>query len=183
MCGRSMRGIHASPVQSSRLESSPVQSSPYERSRAGSPRKQSTLLTLCIMLTWCRPGEMAAAGLVVSHAGAGSLMEALALKKRVVAVVNAALMGNHQVELADALRRQRSIVRSRATLDHPVPSLVRGRERRSQVLAAAPTAPALVDAVAAATEATTLDTYPDVDDALFPKLVDAEMRRAAEANC
>mmetsp|Transcript_24969 Transcript_24969/g.99164 ORF Transcript_24969/g.99164 Transcript_24969/m.99164 type:complete len:161 (+) Transcript_24969:227-709(+) len=160
MCGRSMRGIHASPVQSSRLESSPVQSSPYERSRAGSPRKQSTLLTLCIMLTWCRPGEMAAAGLVVSHAGAGSLMEALALKKRVVAVVNAALMGNHQVELADALRRQRSIV-----------------------LAAAPTAPALVDAVAAATEATTLDTYPDVDDALFPKLVDAEMRRAAEANC
>ena len=47
--------------------------------------------------------DVAAADLVVSHAGAGSIMEALRAGKRLVVVVNEALMGNHQSELAEAL--------------------------------------------------------------------------------
>lgn len=44
-----------------------------------------------------------AASLVVSHAGAGSILEALRARKALLVVVNETLMGNHQVELASAL--------------------------------------------------------------------------------
>ena len=47
--------------------------------------------------------DMAKAGLVVSHAGSGSLIEALELGKKTVVVVNTALMHNHQLELATKL--------------------------------------------------------------------------------
>ena len=43
------------------------------------------------------------ANIVISHAGAGTLLEAAALRKHVVAVVNDTLMDNHQIELAQAL--------------------------------------------------------------------------------
>jgi len=43
------------------------------------------------------------AALVISHAGAGSLFEALAAGKKVVAVPNSLLMHNHQAELAEHL--------------------------------------------------------------------------------
>eukprot|EP00271_Cylindrocystis_brebissonii_P009127 TRINITY_DN23790_c0_g1_i1.p1 TRINITY_DN23790_c0_g1~~TRINITY_DN23790_c0_g1_i1.p1 ORF type:complete len:174 (+),score=34.36 TRINITY_DN23790_c0_g1_i1:443-964(+) len=43
------------------------------------------------------------ASLVVSHAGSGSIFEALRAKKPLVVVVNEALMDNHQQELAGAL--------------------------------------------------------------------------------
>jgi len=49
--------------------------------------------------------EMAAADVVVSHAGAGSVMEALRMRKRLIVVVNDELMDNHQLELADAVER------------------------------------------------------------------------------
>lgn len=42
---------------------------------------------------------MRAAGLVISHAGSGSLFEALGLRKPLIAVPNAILMANHQAEL------------------------------------------------------------------------------------
>lgn len=48
-------------------------------------------------------GDVAAAALVVSHAGAGSAFEALRAGKRLVLVVNEALADNHQLELARAL--------------------------------------------------------------------------------
>ena len=51
-----------------------------------------------------------AASLVISHAGAGSLFEALTAGCAVIAVPNAALMHNHQAELADALERERVLV-------------------------------------------------------------------------
>lgn len=47
--------------------------------------------------------HMASAALVVSHAGSGSLFEALRLGKPTVAVPNPVLMDNHQAELAAQL--------------------------------------------------------------------------------
>jgi beta-1,4-N-acetylglucosaminyltransferase len=50
--------------------------------------------------------DMAAADLIVCHAGAGTLMEALQMgagKKVIVTVINTALMDNHQTEVAHAL--------------------------------------------------------------------------------
>ena len=50
--------------------------------------------------------HMAGAGLVVCHAGAGSVFEALRARRAVLVVVNEALMDNHQVELAQALAEE-----------------------------------------------------------------------------
>ncbi|XP_045616448.1 UDP-N-acetylglucosamine transferase subunit ALG13 [Procambarus clarkii] len=47
--------------------------------------------------------DFAKADLVISHAGAGSCLEALGAGKPLVAVVNDALMDNHQSELAEQL--------------------------------------------------------------------------------
>jgi len=50
--------------------------------------------------------DVAQAALVISHAGAGSLLEALRAGKRLLVVVNPILMGNHQLELAEAVSEQ-----------------------------------------------------------------------------
>ena len=47
--------------------------------------------------------HMEAASLIISHAGSGSLFEALGMRKAVIAVPNGILMANHQAELADHL--------------------------------------------------------------------------------
>ena len=47
--------------------------------------------------------EMESADLVISHGGAGSILEAVTLKKLLIVVVNDTLQENHQVELADAM--------------------------------------------------------------------------------
>ncbi|RLN50653.1 hypothetical protein BBJ28_00003970 [Nothophytophthora sp. Chile5] len=47
--------------------------------------------------------DVARADLVISHAGAGSIMDALAAGKTLLVVVNTALMDNHQTELAEAM--------------------------------------------------------------------------------
>jgi beta-1,4-N-acetylglucosaminyltransferase len=47
--------------------------------------------------------EVRGAGLVVSHAGSGSIFETLRAKRPLVVVVNTALADNHQVEIAEAL--------------------------------------------------------------------------------
>jgi UDP-N-acetylglucosamine transferase subunit ALG13 len=48
-------------------------------------------------------GDVSGAGLVISHAGAGSIFESLRAGKPLVVVVNTALADNHQTELAEAL--------------------------------------------------------------------------------
>lgn len=47
--------------------------------------------------------DMDSADLIISHAGAGSVMESLSLDKRLVVVVNEQLMDNHQLELAEKM--------------------------------------------------------------------------------
>lgn len=47
--------------------------------------------------------DMQAADLIICHAGAGSITEALSLQKHVMVVVNNTLMDNHQTELARAV--------------------------------------------------------------------------------
>eukprot|EP00667_Euglena_gracilis_P011964 EG_transcript_12253 len=50
------------------------------------------------------PRMIATAGLVISHAGAGSILDALLSGARVVVVPNPVLMNDHQAQLAEALR-------------------------------------------------------------------------------
>ncbi|KAK8138742.1 hypothetical protein PG984_002122 [Apiospora sp. TS-2023a] len=45
-------------------------------------------------------------GLIVTHAGAGNIMEALKVNTRVIAVPNTDLMGNHQMEMAEEFANQ-----------------------------------------------------------------------------
>jgi beta-1,4-N-acetylglucosaminyltransferase len=54
--------------------------------------------------------DMKAADLIISHAGAGTVMEVLRLKKRAAVVINTMLMDNHQTELADAMGERHHIL-------------------------------------------------------------------------
>ena len=54
--------------------------------------------------------DLRQADLVISHAGAGSILEALRLRKRLVVVVNDALMHNHQEELAQELHTREHLI-------------------------------------------------------------------------
>ena len=50
--------------------------------------------------------DMQEADLIVSHAGAGTVMEALRLQKKLIVVINTLLMNNHQSELAVAMSKR-----------------------------------------------------------------------------
>ncbi|KAG5513433.1 hypothetical protein PMAC_001497 [Pneumocystis sp. 'macacae'] len=50
--------------------------------------------------------------LIISHAGSGSIIEALELKKQLIIVVNETLMDNHQTELTEEMSRQKYLISS-----------------------------------------------------------------------
>ncbi|RYP30890.1 hypothetical protein DL767_006022 [Monosporascus sp. MG133] len=49
-------------------------------------------------------------GVIISHAGSGSILDALRVNARLIAVPNPALMDNHQEELAEEMERQGYVV-------------------------------------------------------------------------
>lgn len=55
-------------------------------------------------------GEMSRAHMVISHAGTGSVLDALRIGKHPVVVVNSKLMDNHQIEIAEELFRKRHLL-------------------------------------------------------------------------
>ena len=52
-------------------------------------------------------------GLVISHAGSGTVLDALRISIPLIVVPNASLLDNHQVELAEALAEQEYVVHGR----------------------------------------------------------------------
>ena len=95
--------------------------------------------------------DFAEADLVISHAGAGSIMESLRMRRRILVVVNETLMHNHQWELANALR-------DGGYLDCTTPKVSKLCEALRRV------------------DATTFASYPDVEAAAFASLVNDEAR-------
>lgn len=89
-----------------------------------------------------------AADLVISHAGAGSIMDALSMRKKIVVVVNTLLMDNHQAELADAMAAQNYCIAT--TCEHLAATL-----KTADLDALVP--------------------YPEPDESAFPRLVDQVM--------
>lgn len=74
---------------------------------AGQPPKLSTnyrsILTESFAYKSSILADVSAADLVISHAGAGSIIETLKAGKPMVVVVNELLMDNHQTELAEQM--------------------------------------------------------------------------------
>ncbi|KAG7400109.1 N-acetylglucosaminyldiphosphodolichol N-acetylglucosaminyltransferase catalytic subunit alg13 [Phytophthora boehmeriae] len=88
------------------------------------------------------------AELIISHAGAGSIMDALALKKTLIVVVNTQLMDNHQTELAEAMAEQKYCLQ---TSVHKLENVLKTGDWSD------------------------LQPYPQPDERAFPGLVDAVM--------
>ncbi len=95
------------------------------------------------------------AALVISHAGVGTLMETLRLRRPLIAVANPDLMDNHQVEVGEALERKRCLKLCRS--------------------------PDEVCAAVAAFAQSEHAPYPDCETALFPALLEEEMAASAAA--
>ncbi|KAI1140460.1 glycosyltransferase family 1 protein [Hypoxylon sp. FL0543] len=61
------------------------------------------------------PGERypRAKGLIITHAGSGSILDALDFNTNLIAVPNPALMGNHQSEIAEEMEKQGFLVQGK----------------------------------------------------------------------
>ena len=56
--------------------------------------------------------DLEQADLVISHAGAGSVIESLEANKKLIVVINESLMDNHQFELADKMYKEEYLLYS-----------------------------------------------------------------------
>jgi beta-1,4-N-acetylglucosaminyltransferase len=97
------------------------------------------------------------ASLVICHAGVGTVMETLRLKKEAVVVVNPSLMDNHQLEVAEALEEDKHIHLCRA------PHMVR-------------------DVLAGIPSKGKLRTIPELDTSLFPSLINNELSKVRRSD-
>ncbi|KAG9122826.1 N-acetylglucosaminyldiphosphodolichol N-acetylglucosaminyltransferase catalytic subunit alg13 [Ceratobasidium sp. 392] len=88
------------------------------------------------------------AGLVISHAGSGTILEVLRLPRTLIVVPNETLLDNHQVELANAL----------GELDHLVASTPRTLAKTIQTY-----------------DPTRLKAFPQFDGSKFRAIMDEEM--------
>ncbi|OLP90942.1 UDP-N-acetylglucosamine transferase subunit alg13 [Symbiodinium microadriaticum] len=77
-----------------------------QRGRGSHRPRQLGLKTESFDLKPSLDEELKSASLVISHAGAGSIIEALRERRRLLVVVNPLLMNNHQLELAEAMQRR-----------------------------------------------------------------------------
>ncbi|KAL9013882.1 MAG: hypothetical protein Q9173_001459 [Seirophora scorigena] len=76
-----------------------------------------------------------AEGVVISHAGSGSILDALRIRVPLIVVPNTSLLNNHQVELAEELAKQGYLVHGR--LDD-LPAALRASEAHRKKLQAWP---------------------------------------------
>ncbi|OTA70308.1 glycosyltransferase family 1 protein [Hypoxylon sp. EC38] len=67
------------------------------------------------LATESRPDEPypRAKGLIITHAGSGSILDALDFNTNIIAVPNPALMGNHQSEIAEEMERQGFLIQGK----------------------------------------------------------------------
>ena len=93
--------------------------------------------------------HIADAGLVISHGGAGTIMEVLRARTPLVAVINGKLMGNHQAELGGELAARGHLICT--------------------------TPKKLVSALQSADDLASLLPWPDADEDAFGRLCDEEM--------
>lgn len=73
----------------------------------------------------------AAEGLVISHAGSGTVLDALRVSIPLIVVPNSTLLDNHQVELAEALEEQEYVVHGQ--LKNLVGALKRAEQLRTRM--------------------------------------------------
>jgi beta-1,4-N-acetylglucosaminyltransferase len=82
--------------------------------------------------------ELAAAHLVISHCGAGTVLDCLRLPSRppLIVVANETLMDNHQIELRDALVKQNyCMAATPSTLHTALEQLAKGKQTPFKALA------------------------------------------------
>ncbi|KAF1922983.1 glycosyltransferase family 1 protein [Didymella exigua CBS 183.55] len=70
-------------------------------------------------------------GLVISHAGSGSILEALRYQVALIVVPNTSLLDNHQEELADAMERSGYLLKGH--VERLVPSIQKSEEFRTKM--------------------------------------------------
>eukprot|EP00980_Cylindrotheca_fusiformis_P017850 scaffold5653_cov147-Cylindrotheca_fusiformis.AAC.12 len=99
-------GSVTSPVALEWMVSHGYKSLIIQYGRGQKPKIESIFKTMAIRSYDFQPSldaDMRRADLIISHAGAGTVMEALRLQKKLVVVINTKLMDNHQEELAEAM--------------------------------------------------------------------------------
>ena len=97
------------------------------------------------------------ASLVICHAGVGTVMESLRLKRQVVVVVNSSLMDDHQLEVAEALESSGHVYLC------PVPNQI------EQILSDIPSNSKLIP-------------ISKLDTTLFPTLINEELSMVSESD-